>query len=110
MKYLSFLFYTIVFIIILVPVAIVIFDFFDIPFETYGNYLFWFIALAIFNAILPYQPTDIFNAAEETVNKMSKMAADAVSGLSNGSTVTVTKELFTSTKDADKAIKNLQKK
>jgi len=42
------------------PIAIAIFDFFDIQFETYGNFLFWFIALALFNAILPYQSTSIF--------------------------------------------------
>ena len=56
----SFLFYTIIFITISVPVGIVIFDFFDIKFEVYGNYLLWFIAMALFNAILPYQSTSIF--------------------------------------------------
>ena len=48
------------FITITVPVAIVIFDFFDVRFEVYGSYLFWFIALALFNAILPYQRKNIF--------------------------------------------------
>lgn len=60
MEYFSFLLYTLLFITITVPVAIVIFDFFDIRFEVYGNYLFWFIALALFNAILPYSNKNIF--------------------------------------------------
>jgi hypothetical protein len=60
MKYFSFLIYTLLFITITVPVAIVIFDFFDIRFEVYGNYLLWFIALALFNAILPYKTKNIF--------------------------------------------------
>ena len=61
MEYLSFVFYTILFIIITVPVAIVIFDFFDIKFEVYGNYLLWFIALALFNALLPFKQKNIFD-------------------------------------------------
>ena len=60
MTYLSFLLYTIICLIALTPVVILIFDFFDIPFSTYGNYLFWFMALAIFNAILPYEQKNIF--------------------------------------------------
>jgi len=60
MKYFTFLIYTLLFITIITPVAIVIFHFFDIKFEVYGNYLFWFIALALFNAILPYQRKNIF--------------------------------------------------
>ena len=60
MKYFTFLIYTLLFITIITPVAIVIFQFFDIKFEVYGNYLFWFIALALFNAILPYQRKNIF--------------------------------------------------
>jgi hypothetical protein len=60
MTYLSFLLYTIICLIALTPVVILIFDFFDIPFSVYGNYLFWFMALAIFNAILPYEQKNIF--------------------------------------------------
>jgi hypothetical protein len=60
MEYLTFILYTLIFISILTPVAIVIFEFFDIKFETYGNYLLWFIALAIFNAILPVKTKNIF--------------------------------------------------
>jgi len=60
MQYFTFLLYTLLFITITVPVAIVIFKFFDIRFEIYGNYLFWLIALALFNALLPYQTKDIF--------------------------------------------------
>jgi hypothetical protein len=37
-----------------------IFDFFDISFETYGNYLMWFIALALFNALLPFTQKNVF--------------------------------------------------
>ena len=66
MEYFSFLLYTLLFITITVPVAIVIFDFFDIQFEVYGNYLFWFIALALFNAILPYNKTNIFEEEDAT--------------------------------------------
>ena len=61
MPYLSFLIYTILFLIALTPVAIIIFDFFDIPLSTYGNYLGWFMALAIFNALLPYEKDNIFD-------------------------------------------------
>ncbi len=60
MEYFTFLLYTLVFISITVPVAIVIFNFFDIQIEVYGNYLLFFIALALFNAILPYRKKNIF--------------------------------------------------
>jgi hypothetical protein len=60
MTYLNTILYTILFIIIAVPVLVFIFDFFDIPFENYGNFLIWGIALAIFNAILPYAKQTIF--------------------------------------------------
>jgi hypothetical protein len=60
MEYLTFLMYTVIFIVITIPVAIVIFDFFNIKFETYGNYLMWFIALALFNALLPFTQKNVF--------------------------------------------------
>ncbi len=60
MEYFTFLMYTILFLSLLTPVAIIIFDFFDIKFEVYGNYLLWFIALALFNAILPVKTKNIF--------------------------------------------------
>ena len=63
MEYFTFFIYTLLFLSILTPVLIVIFDFFDIKMEVYGSYLLWFIALALFNAILPYQNKNIF---EET--------------------------------------------
>ena len=66
----SFLFYTIIFITISVPVGIVIFDFFDIKFEVYGNYLLWFIAMALFNAILPYKQISIFD--DDIISKVKK--------------------------------------
>lgn len=60
MEYMTFLLYTVIFIIITVPVAIVIFDFFEISFENYGNYLLWFVALALFNALLPMKQKNVF--------------------------------------------------
>jgi len=66
----SFLFYTIIFITISVPVGIIIFEFFDIKFEVYGNYLLWFIAMAIFNAILPYKQISIFD--DDILSKITK--------------------------------------
>jgi hypothetical protein len=61
MEYLTFLFYTVLFIIITVPVGILVFEFFDIKFEVYGNYLLWFVALALFNALLPIKQKNVFN-------------------------------------------------
>ena len=77
MEYFTFLVYTILFITITLPVAVVIFDFFDIKFEVYGNYLLWLIALAIFNAILPYKEINIFdiknlNTIKEKIVSKSK--------------------------------------
>jgi len=63
MEYFTFFIYTILFITITIPVAVFIFDFFDIKFEVYGNYLLWFIALALFNAILPYKEMNVFNVS-----------------------------------------------
>jgi hypothetical protein len=59
MEYLTFLMYTVIFIIITVPVGIIIFEFFDIKFEVYGNYLMWFVALALFNALLPINQKNV---------------------------------------------------
>jgi hypothetical protein len=60
MTYLSNLLYTIVFIVILTPVAMVIFKFFGLTFIDYGNYLLWFIALALFYVVLPSGESNIF--------------------------------------------------
>jgi hypothetical protein len=60
MSYLSFLLSTIVFIIITVPIGVIIFEFFGLSFADYGNYLMWFVALALFNAILPVSQKSIF--------------------------------------------------
>ena len=74
MTYLSNLLYTIVFIVILTPVAMVIFKFFGLTFIDYGNYLLWFIALALFSAILPIGQNSIFKEVsinvEETIDKI----------------------------------------
>jgi hypothetical protein len=82
MGYAGFIFYTLIFISILTPVAIVIFDFFDIKFEVYGNYLLWFIALALFNAVLPVKTKNIFGdiakPIEEFVKKAKSTASDIV--------------------------------
>lgn len=82
MEYLSFILYTLIFISILTPVAIVIFEFFDLKFEVYGNYLLWFIALALFNAILPVKTKNIFGdiakPIEEMVSKVKSTANDMV--------------------------------
>ena len=72
MKYLSFLLYTIIFIVIVTPVAVVIFDFYDIKIEVYGNYLFWFIAMALFNALLPMEKKSIFDI-KEVAEKVSSV-------------------------------------
>ena len=61
MEYFTFLLYTILLITITIPVGVVIFDFFEIKFEVYGNYLLWFVVLALFNAFLPYQKANIFD-------------------------------------------------
>jgi len=61
MEYFTFLLYTILLITITIPVGVVIFDFFEIKFEVYGNYLLWFVVLALFNAFLPYQKSNIFD-------------------------------------------------
>jgi hypothetical protein len=66
MEYLTFVLYTVIFISVLVPIIIFIFDFFDVEFKDYGNYLLWFIALALFNALLPYKQKNVF---EEIIKK-----------------------------------------
>ena len=83
MEYFTFLLYTILFLSILTPVVIVIFDFFDVKFETYGSYLFWVIALALFNALLPYQPKNIFEDAVAAVAAVKPAPASAPSVISN---------------------------
>lgn len=60
MEYFTFLLYTLMFIIVMVPAAIFIFKFFDVPFEVYGNYVLWFVALALFNAFLAFDQKNIF--------------------------------------------------
>lgn len=45
--------YTLVFSILLIYVSGIAFSFFGIGFEVYGNYMLWFIALALFASILP---------------------------------------------------------
>jgi hypothetical protein len=79
MEYGSFIFYTLAFISVLTPVAIIIFDFFDIKFEVYGNYLLWFIALALFNAILPVKTKNIFGDIAKPIEEMVKNAKTMVS-------------------------------
>ena len=44
----------------LVFVLTTAFSFFGIGFETYGNYLLWFVALAIFYSVLPKETGSAF--------------------------------------------------
>jgi hypothetical protein len=53
MSILSKIIYSIIFIILLVISSQTIFQFFDIGFDKYGNFLLWAISLIIFFAILP---------------------------------------------------------
>ena len=82
MGYANFIFYTLLLISILTPVIIFIFNFFDIKFEVYGNYLFWFIALALFNAILPFKTKNIFGdiakPIDEIVSKVKSTTNDII--------------------------------
>jgi hypothetical protein len=48
--------YSIIFISITVVAITTICSFFDIGFETYGNYLLWIVSLIIFFALLPSRP------------------------------------------------------
>jgi len=66
------------FIVIVTPVAVVIFDFYDIKFEVYGNYLFWFIAMALFNALLPMEKKSIFDIKEVVANVTAASTAATV--------------------------------
>ena len=68
MSYFSFMLYTLLFITISVPVAIIIFNFFDVKLEVYGNYLLWGVALALFNAMLPFKQTSIFDDGPEYIS------------------------------------------
>jgi hypothetical protein len=67
MEYFNFILYTLLFIAILTPVAIIVFDFFNISFAVYGSYLLWIIALALFNAILPIEIKNIFEDKPTTI-------------------------------------------
>ena len=68
------------FIALLTPVAVVVFDFFDIQVETYGNYLFWFIAMSLFNALLPFETKNIFLEIDE-IELPTKGAVSATGAL-----------------------------
>ena len=51
---------TLVFISLMVPIIVAIFNFFGVPFETYANYVFWTVALGIFYVIMPPGNRGIF--------------------------------------------------
>ncbi len=53
--------YTIASSIALLYILTTVLSFFGIGFDVYGNYLMWFIALALFFAILPSQGGTLFN-------------------------------------------------
>ena len=96
MKYLSFLLYTIIFIVIVTPVAVVIFDFYDIKIEVYGNYLFWFIAMALFNALLPMEKKSIFDI-KEVAEKVSSVTTA-------GTALSMTKPVLVSSTSNNKTL------
>ena len=96
MKYLSFLLYTIIFIVIVTPVAVVIFDFYDIKIEVYGNYLFWFIAMALFNALLPMEKKSIFDI-KEVAEKVSSVTTA-------GTALSITKPVLVSSTSNNKTL------
>ena len=58
--------YTLVTVLLLSFIITSMFSFFGIGFDIYGNYLLWFIALALFNALLPYKKKNVF---EELIKK-----------------------------------------
>ena len=47
-------------IILMTSVIGILFNFFGVEFSSYGNYLLWFIALALFYMVLPSGETNIF--------------------------------------------------
>ena len=53
--------YTIISAVTLTLILTTAFSFLGIGFEVYGNYLLWFIALALFFAILPSKGGTLFN-------------------------------------------------
>jgi hypothetical protein len=53
--------YTIVSAVALTFILTTAFSFLGIGFEVYGNYLLWFIALALFFAVLPSRGGTLFN-------------------------------------------------
>ena len=104
MKYLSFIIYTLIFLSILTPVAIVIFDFFNIKFESYGNYLLWVIALAIFNAILPVKTKNIFGDIVKPFEKAKEALVDIGNkGLAVAGNVAATMKASQAAEDVNKA-------
>jgi TM2 domain-containing membrane protein YozV len=52
--------YTLVTVLLLSFIITSMFSFFGIGFDIYGNYLLWFIALAVFYSILPAETGTIF--------------------------------------------------
>jgi hypothetical protein len=48
--------YSLIFIILFVTSTQTIFNFFDIGFDKYGNFLLWLVSLIIFFALLPSRP------------------------------------------------------
>lgn len=52
--------YTLITIILLSIIITVMFSFFGIGFDVYGNYLLWFIALGVFYSLLPSETGNVF--------------------------------------------------
>jgi hypothetical protein len=49
---------------VIVPVIIAIFEFSGIPFETYGNYVFWFVGLGIIYTFMPSASRKLFASTD----------------------------------------------
>ncbi len=56
----TYILYIILGVIVMTTAISVIFNFLGVEFSSYGNYLLWFIALAIFYIVLPSNNDNIF--------------------------------------------------
>lgn len=61
MAFVNSMLFTVLLVVLLVPTATYTFRFFDVPFQDYGNYLIFAVALAVFNALIPYEAKSLFD-------------------------------------------------
>jgi hypothetical protein len=59
MNYFLRILFSIFFVILLVNILPILFNFLDIKFSSYGLYMFWIIALVILSIFLPFQKKNI---------------------------------------------------